>query len=73
MQEPCRRLPAAPMNDSRRILLVEFVIPGGNEPFVGKWFDLAMMVIPRRTEDEYRRLLEAAGFAEIQSPFSRPW
>ena len=42
------------------------MIPTGNEPFMGKWFDLAMMVIPggmERTEDEYRRLLEAAGFA----------
>lgn len=54
------------MNDSGRILLVEFVIPAGNAPFVGKWFDLAMMVIPggmERTEEEYRRLLESAGFA----------
>ena len=47
-----------------RLLLVEFVIPEGNEPFFGKWFDLAMMVVPggrERTEAEYRSLLERAG------------
>lgn len=48
-----------------RLLLVESVIPPGNEPSFGKLLDLAMLVIPggeERTEEEYRTLYEAAGF-----------
>ncbi len=48
-----------------RLLLAEFVLPNGPEPFYGKWFDLAMMVVTggqERTESEYRRLLDACGF-----------
>ncbi len=53
------------MNASGRLLVVESVIPPGNEPFFGKLLDLTMLVIPggqERTEDEYRRLFEQAGF-----------
>jgi len=42
---------------ARRLLVVESVIPPGNEPFFGKLLDVAMMVIPggqERTEEEYR-------------------
>ena len=49
-----------------RLLLAEFVLPDGSEPFHGKWFDLAMMVVTggqERTELEYRRLLNTCGFA----------
>lgn len=48
-----------------RLLLVESVIPTGNEPFAAKFLDLTMMLIPggkERTEAEYRALYEAAGF-----------
>ena len=48
-----------------KLLVAEFVLPAGNEPFFGKWFDLAMMVVPggmERTEAEYRDLFAAAGF-----------
>lgn len=48
-----------------RLLLVESVIPPGNEPFAAKFLDLTMMLIPggkERTEAEYRELYEAAGF-----------
>jgi hypothetical protein len=48
-----------------RLLLAEFVLPDGPEPFHGKWFDLAMMVVTggqERTEAEYRRLVDASGF-----------
>lgn len=58
------------MGMQARLLVVEFVIPKGNEPFFGKWFDLAMMVVPggmERTEDEYRKLFEAAGFRLMQT------
>jgi hypothetical protein len=47
------------------VLVIESVIPPGNEPSFGKLLDLAMLVIPggqERTEDEYRKLYEAAGF-----------
>lgn len=48
-----------------RLLVVEFVIPPGNEPFFGKLLDLNMMLIPggkERTEAEYRDLFASAGF-----------
>jgi hypothetical protein len=48
-----------------KLLVVEGVVPQGNDPSVTKFFDLAMMVLPggmERTEQEYRQLFEAAGF-----------
>lgn len=51
------------MGKASRLLIAEFVIPLGNEPFVGKWFDLAMLVGPggqERTADEYAALLTRA-------------
>jgi hypothetical protein len=58
----------AAMPDDGKLLVVESVIPPGNEPFMGKWLDLAMMLIPggkERTEAEYRTLYQQAGF-ELQ-------
>lgn len=49
-----------------KLLLVESVIPAGNEPCFAKFLDLAMMLIPggkERTEIEYRQLYEASGFS----------
>ena len=48
-----------------RLLLVESVIPPGNDPSFAKMLDLNMLVIPggkERTETEYRELYAAAGF-----------
>jgi ubiquinone/menaquinone biosynthesis C-methylase UbiE len=48
-----------------RLLVVESVIPPGNDPFFGKLLDLTMLVIPggqERTADEYRELFSKAGF-----------
>jgi hypothetical protein len=48
-----------------RLLVVESVIPPGNEPSFGKLLDLAMLVIPggkERTENEYRELFRQGGF-----------
>jgi predicted O-methyltransferase YrrM len=48
-----------------RLLVVEDVIPPGNEPSFGKLLDLTMLVVPggkERTEDEYRALYKAGGF-----------
>ncbi len=48
-----------------RVLVVESVIPPGNEPFAGKLLDLTMLVVPggkERTAEEYRMLYQQAGF-----------
>ena len=48
-----------------RLLLVENVIPAGNEPSFGKWLDVLMLVYVggrERTADEYRDLLATSGF-----------
>lgn len=66
------------MTRDGRVLIVEQVIPGGNEPHPGKIMDLEMLVSPggvERTAEEYRKLLAAAGLrltriVPTQSPFS---
>ncbi len=53
------------MDKESRLLVVESVIPPGNDPSFGKLLDLTMLVIPggqERTEQEYRELYESAGF-----------
>jgi hypothetical protein len=48
-----------------RLLLVEGVVPPGNDPSFTKLLDLNMLVFPggqERTEAEYRQLYQAAGF-----------
>lgn len=48
-----------------KLLVVELVIPPGNDPFFGKWLDLHMLAIPggrERTEAEYSALFRDAGF-----------
>ena len=48
-----------------RLLVIEGVIPPGNEPSFGKLLDLTMLTIPggkERTEAEYRQLFATAGF-----------
>ncbi len=55
----------AAMPKNGKLLIIESVIPSGNEPFGGKFLDLVMMLIPggkERTEVEYRTLFEEAGF-----------
>jgi hypothetical protein len=50
---------------SGKLLLIESVIPPGNEPCFAKLLDLTMLAIPggmERTETEYRELLAGAGF-----------
>ncbi len=51
--------------DGGKLLLVESVIPPGNDPSFGKLLDLVMLAVPggkERTEQEYRELYQAAGF-----------
>ncbi len=70
----CRQA-AAP---GARILIVESVIPPGDEPHPGKWLDLIMLSVPagrERTRNEYEKLLTAAGLkltriVPTQSPVS---
>ncbi len=52
-----------------RVLVVESVIPPGNEPFFGKLLDLTMLVIPggqERTAEEYRDLFGKAGLRLVR-------
>jgi hypothetical protein len=58
----CRR--AIPVHG--KLLVVELVLPPGEEPFFGKWLDLHMLVMlgaRERTATEYDALFRAAGFA----------
>jgi ubiquinone/menaquinone biosynthesis C-methylase UbiE len=53
------------MLPTSKLLVIESVIPPGNEPFHGKFLDLVMLLIPggkERTENEYRNLFQRAGF-----------
>jgi hypothetical protein len=48
-----------------RLLVVEHVLPPGDEPSFGKLLDLNMLLLPggvERTEAEFRRLYEQSGF-----------
>jgi hypothetical protein len=66
------------MNPEGRVLIIEVVVPEGNEPHYSKLLDLEMLVSPggaERTEEEYRALLAAAGFkltriVPTKTPFS---
>jgi ubiquinone/menaquinone biosynthesis C-methylase UbiE len=53
------------MSANSKLLIVESVIPQGNDTFNGKFLDLVMLLIPggkERTEVEYRDLLDEGGF-----------
>ena len=60
-----------------RVILLEGVIAPGNEPNLGKWIDLEMLLLPggrERNEEEFRALFAGAGyrvtrFVQTKSPF----
>jgi hypothetical protein len=57
------------MNENGKVLIIEMVVPEGNEPSFSKIEDLEMLTGPggkERTKDEYRMLLEASGFTLTQ-------
>lgn len=57
------------MKENDKILLLEKVIPPGNNPSFSKWLDLEMLVMGRGralTEAEYREFLAQAGFKVTQ-------
>jgi hypothetical protein len=66
------------LSDGGRVLLIEAVMPAGDEPHFAKTLDLAMLVAlggHERTEDEYRLLLAKAGLEltavlQMDSPLS---
>lgn len=52
------------MHDDSKLLIVEFVLPEGDEPHIGKMLDIVMLVLPggeERTPAEYSELLSKAG------------
>ena len=53
------------MQPNSRLILVDCVVPEGEEPHFSKFIDLNMLVMTggkERTEKEFQQLLEAAGF-----------
>lgn len=55
----------AALPSAGRLLLVESVVPPGNEPHPSKLVDFVMLTAlggRERSADEYRQLLDAAGF-----------
>ena len=59
-----RTIRTAARRDSR-LLIVDAVVPPGNEPGGGKWLDLLMLALlagKERTEAQWRELLTAGGF-----------
>lgn len=53
------------MKTESRLLVIEMVIPPGNEPSIAKLLDLEMLVTTggrERTEKEFKTLLESSGF-----------
>ena len=70
-ENACRilRTCRAALGDSARLLIVEMVIPDDNAPAYGKLLDLLMLVYSggrERTQQEYRALLELAGFSLVR-------
>jgi hypothetical protein len=56
----CRRA----MSRTSRLLIIERLIQAGNEPCAGKLVDITMLALTggmERTEEEYQKLLQAAG------------
>ena len=52
------------MRPEGKVLVVETVLPAGNEPHLGKMFDVVMLAIPggrERTAEQYDKLFAAAG------------
>jgi hypothetical protein len=53
------------MRGNGKVILLEAIVPGMNEPHFAKWLDLEMLALPggrERTEAEYRDLFARAGF-----------
>ena len=58
----CRQV----MPRQAKLLVIELVLPAGNEPFIGKWLDLHMLGLAGGREQaaaEYEELFRAGRFA----------
>jgi O-methyltransferase len=63
-----RTIHAASPADAR-LLVLETVLAGGNEPHGAKWLDLLMLVLfhgRERDEAQWRELLEKGGFETVR-------
>lgn len=53
-------------NTTPKLLIIDTIMPEGNEPFVGKFTDILMLALTHkgriRTEEEFRKLLSSSGF-----------
>lgn len=66
------------MSENGKVLIIEMVVPEGNEPHPSKALDVLMLVMEggkERTKEEYRKLLGASGFRltrviPTKSPYS---
>jgi hypothetical protein len=51
---------------SPKLLIIDTIMPEGNEPFIGKFTDILMLALTHkgriRTEEEFRKLLDSSGF-----------
>jgi precorrin-6B methylase 2 len=55
--------------DESRLLVIDAVVPEGNEPGGGKWLDLLMLAMldgKERTKAQWRELLAAGGFEPVR-------
>jgi O-methyltransferase domain len=58
----------AAARDDSRLLILDAVVPAGNEPGGGKWLDLLMLALlggKERNEAQWRELLAAGGFEPV--------
>ena len=53
-------------NTTPKLLIIDTIMPEGNEPFIGKFTDIFMLALTHkgriRTEVEFRKLLSSSGF-----------
>jgi hypothetical protein len=64
-----RTIHAAVPGGGARLLVIDAVVPPGNEPHGGKWLDLLLLALfsgRERDERQWRGLLAAAGFSPVQ-------
>ena len=56
-------------DDDSRLIILDAVVPPGNEPFGSKWLDLLMLTLfegRERDERQWRTLLDAGGFEPVR-------